>query len=74
VEVDSIISYHDLATEEKAALLKGMHYGVGKNYSVFLRSLRGNALYAHMPRKNKRARECATTLLSRRDEKAVPDL
>ena len=36
MEVDDIISYHDVVTAEKAALQKGMNYGVGKNYSVFL--------------------------------------
>ena len=46
MEVDDIISYHDLVTEEKASLQKGMNYGVGKNYSVFLMSLRENAPYA----------------------------
>jgi hypothetical protein len=46
VEVDDIISYHDLVTAEKASLQKGMNYGVGKNYSVFLMSLRENAPYA----------------------------
>jgi hypothetical protein len=46
MEVDDIISYHDLVTEEKAALQKGMNFGVGKNYSVFLMSLRENAPYA----------------------------
>jgi hypothetical protein len=45
MEVDDIISYHDLVTEEKAALQKGMNYGVGKNYSIFLMSLRENAPY-----------------------------
>jgi len=35
VEVDDIISYHDVVTQEKASLQKGMNYGVGKNYSVF---------------------------------------
>jgi hypothetical protein len=39
VEVDDIISYHDLVTEERAALQKGMNYGVGKKYSVFLMSI-----------------------------------
>jgi len=43
VEVDDIISYHDVVTAEKASLQKGMNYGVGKNYSVFLMSLRENA-------------------------------
>jgi hypothetical protein len=46
MEVDDIISYHDLVTEEKAALQKGMNYGVGKGYSVFLMSLREGAPYA----------------------------
>ena len=43
MEVDDIISYHDLVTAEKASLQKGMNYDVGKNYSVFLMSLRENA-------------------------------
>ena len=46
MEVDDIISYHDLVTEEKAALQKGMNFGVGKKYSIFLMSLRENAPYA----------------------------
>lgn len=46
VQVDDIISYHDLVTAEKASLQKGMNYGAGKNYSVFLMSLRENAPYA----------------------------
>jgi hypothetical protein len=46
VEVDDIISYHDLVTEERAALQKGMNYGVGKKYSVFLMSIREGAPYA----------------------------
>jgi hypothetical protein len=46
VDVDDIISYHDLVTEEKAALQKGMNYGIGKNYSVFLMSVRKGAPYA----------------------------
>lgn len=46
MEVDDIISYHDLVTEERAALQKGMNYRVGKDYSVFLMSLRENAPYA----------------------------
>jgi hypothetical protein len=46
VEVDDIISYHDVVTAEKASLQKGMNYGVGKDYSVFLMSLRENAPYA----------------------------
>ena len=47
MEVDDIISYHDLVTEEKAALQKGMNYGVGKKYSVFLMSVREGAPYAN---------------------------
>jgi len=35
MEVDDIISYHDVVTAEKASLQKGMNYGVGKKYSVF---------------------------------------
>ena len=46
MEIDAIISYHDLVTEEKAALQKGMNFGVGKKYSVFLMSLREGAPYA----------------------------
>ncbi len=46
VEVDDIISYHDLVTEEKSALQKGMNYRVGKDYSVFLMSSCENAPYA----------------------------
>lgn len=46
MDLDDIISYHDLVSEEKAALQKGMNFGVGKKYSVFLMSLRENAPYA----------------------------
>src|SRR5205085_5852170 len=46
MEVDDIISYHDLVTAEKASLQKGMNYRVRKDYSVFLMSLRENAPYA----------------------------
>jgi hypothetical protein len=46
MEIDDIMSYHDVVTAEKAALQKGMNFGVGKNYSVFLMSLRENAPYA----------------------------
>src|SRR6266536_2677883 len=46
MEVDDIISYHDVVTAEKASLQRGMNYGVGKDYSVFLMSLRENAPYA----------------------------
>ncbi len=40
MEVDDIISYHDLVTAEKAALQKGMNFGVGKKYSAFFRCRR----------------------------------
>jgi len=40
------IEDHDVVTAEKASLQKGMNYGVGKNYSVFLMSLRQDAPYA----------------------------
>jgi hypothetical protein len=46
MEVDDIISYHDLVTEEKAALQNGMNFGVRKKYSIFLMSLREGAPYA----------------------------
>ena len=46
MEVDDIISYHDVVTAEKAALQKGMNFGVGKKYSIFLMSLREGAPYA----------------------------
>lgn len=46
MEVDDIVSYHDVVTAEKAALQKGLNYGVGKKYSIFLMSLRENAPYA----------------------------
>jgi len=39
MEADDIISYHDLVSEEQAALQKGMNFGVGKKYSVFLMSV-----------------------------------
>jgi hypothetical protein len=35
MEVDDIMSYHDVVRAEKIALQKGMNYGLGKNYSVF---------------------------------------
>jgi len=46
VQIDDIISYHDVVTAEKASLQKGMNYGVGRSYSVFLMSLREGAPYA----------------------------
>ena len=46
MEVDDIISYHDIVAAEKMALQKGMNFGVGRKYSVFLMSVRENAPYA----------------------------
>ena len=40
------VENHDVVTAEKASLQKEMNYGVGKNYCVFLMSLRENAPYA----------------------------
>ena len=45
VEVDDIFGYDKLVAAEKATLQKGMNYRVGRDYSVFLMSLRENALY-----------------------------
>src|SRR5947207_13665924 len=45
VEVDDIFGYDKLVAAEKATLQKGMNYRVGKDYSVFLMSLRENAPY-----------------------------
>lgn len=46
MNADDIISYHDIVAAEKAALQKGMNYGIGKSYSVFLMSVRKGAPYA----------------------------
>jgi hypothetical protein len=46
MEVDGIFGYDKLVAVEKATLQKGMNYRVGKDYSVFLMSLRENAPYA----------------------------
>ena len=46
MDVDDIISYHDLVTAEKSNLQKGMNFGIGKHYSVFLMSVRKGAPYA----------------------------
>lgn len=46
MNVNDIISYHELVSAEKANLQKGMNYGIGKSYSVFLMSLRRGAPYA----------------------------
>lgn len=39
MQIDDIISCHAVVTAEKAALQKGMNFGVGKKYSIFLMSL-----------------------------------
>jgi hypothetical protein len=49
MEVDDIISYHDLVSEEKAPALggqKGMNFGFGKKYSDFPMSPRFGNLAA----------------------------
>jgi hypothetical protein len=46
MEVDDIFGYDKLVAAEKATLQKGMNYRVGRDYSVFLMSLRENAPYA----------------------------
>jgi hypothetical protein len=46
MEVDDIFGYDKLVAAEKATLQKGMNYRVGKDYSVFLMSLRENAPFA----------------------------
>jgi hypothetical protein len=43
VKVDDIISYHELVAAEKANLQKGMNFGIGKDYSDVLMSLRRSA-------------------------------
>ena len=40
------ISYSQLVHEENANLQRGMNFGIGRKYSVFLMSLRKNAPYA----------------------------
>ena len=47
MEVEDIITYRDVVTAEKASLQKGMNFGVGKKYSIFLMSLRENTPYAN---------------------------
>jgi hypothetical protein len=37
---DDIISYNQLVAEENGNLQKGMNFGIGKKYSVFLMSAR----------------------------------
>jgi hypothetical protein len=46
MEVDDIIRYHEMVNAEKLPLQKGMNFGVGKTYSVFLMSTRKGAPYA----------------------------
>ncbi len=46
MEVDDIFGYDKLVAAERATLQKGMNYRIGKDYSVFLMSLRENAPYA----------------------------
>ncbi|MDL1891411.1 HNH endonuclease [Sphingobacteriales bacterium CHB3] len=46
MNVDDIISYAELVHAEKANLQKGMNFGIGKSYSVFLMSVRKGAPYA----------------------------
>ncbi|MBI4427809.1 MAG: hypothetical protein HY562_01690 [Ignavibacteriales bacterium] len=46
MNVDDIISYAQLVAEEKVNLQKGMNFGIGRNYSVFLMSVRKGAPYA----------------------------
>ena len=46
MEVDDIISYHHLVTEEKANLQAGMNYRPGNQYSIVLMSVRKGAPYA----------------------------
>jgi hypothetical protein len=40
MQIDDIISYHDLVAAEKANLRKGMNYQVRRDYSVVLMSVR----------------------------------
>ena len=46
MEVDDIISYHDLVSEERANLQAGMNYRPGNQYSIVLMSVRKGAPYA----------------------------
>lgn len=46
MRVNDIISYAELVHAEKANLQKGMNFGIGKTYSVFLMSVRKGAPYA----------------------------
>ena len=40
---DDVISYHDVVNAERAALQKGVNFGIGKDSSVFLMSVRRGA-------------------------------
>jgi len=46
MKIDDIMSYHELVSAEKANLQKGMNFGIGKEYSVLLMSVRPGAPYA----------------------------
>ena len=46
LQIDDIISYAELVTEEGQNLQRGMNYNVGADYSIFLMSVRRNAPYA----------------------------
>jgi hypothetical protein len=46
MKTDDIISYHELVAAEKANLQKGMNFGIGRDYSVVLMSVRLGAPYA----------------------------
>ena len=51
MNVDDIISYAQLVAEERVNLQKGMNFGIGRNYSVFLMSVRKGAPWqARIPR------------------------
>ena len=45
MKIDDIMSYHELVSAEKANLQKGMNFGIGKEYSVLLMSVRPGAPY-----------------------------
>jgi hypothetical protein len=67
MEVDDIISYHDLVTEEKAALQKGMNYGVGRKYSIFDVAARERAVRGSLTAANVRLL-CAKHNLEKSDK------
>lgn len=46
MKVDDVISYYELVNEEKNSLQRGMNFRTGKNYSVFLMSIRKGAPYS----------------------------